>query len=76
MDMKFSNTTLQHTKLEGTQRVHISAKYTIMLRCTRLHVYIRASLVMDVRSRRLPTIMTSSIMTACSGVQKIHWKRC
>jgi len=42
--------------------------YTIMLWCSRLHVYIRASLVMYVRSRRMPTIMTSSIMTACSGV--------
>jgi len=37
-----------------------------MLWCTRLHVYIRASLVMDMRNRRLPTIMTSLIMTACS----------
>jgi len=55
-------------QLEGAQRVYISAKYTIMLWCTRLHVYICASLVMYVRSRRLPTIMTSSIMTACSGV--------
>jgi len=54
-------------KLEGAQRVHISAKYTIicyMLSCTRLHVYIRASLVMFVRSRRLPTIMTSSTFVA------------
>ena len=41
--------------------MHISAKYTIMLSCTRLHVYIRASLVMYVCSRRLPTIMTSSL---------------
>ena len=55
-------------RLEGAQRVHISAKYTIMLSRTRLHVYIRASLVIYVRSRRLPTIMTSSIMTACCGV--------
>jgi len=31
-------------KLEGTQRVHISAKYTIMLWCTRLHVNISTSL--------------------------------
>jgi len=37
-------------ELEGTQRVHISAKYTIMLWCTRLHVYIRACLVMYVCS--------------------------
>jgi len=39
-----------------------------MLWSTRLHVYIRASLVMYVCSRRLPTIITSSIMTACHGV--------
>jgi len=39
-----------------------------MLWCTRLHVYIRASLVMYVCSRCLPTITTSLIMTACSGV--------
>jgi len=37
--------------------VHISTKYMIMLSCTRLHVYIRASLVMYVYSRRLPTII-------------------
>jgi len=37
------------------------AKYMIMLSCTRLYVYIRASLVMYVRSRCLPTIMTSSL---------------
>jgi len=41
--------------------VHISAKYTIILWCTRLHVYIRTSLVLNVCSRRLPTIMTSLI---------------
>jgi len=41
--------------------VHISTKYTIMLSRTRLHVYICASLVMSVRSRCLPTIMTSSL---------------
>jgi len=34
--------------LEGAQRVHISAKYTIMLWCTRLYVYISTSLVMYV----------------------------
>jgi len=40
-----------------------------MLWCTRLHVYIRASiLVMYVCTRRLPTIMTTSITTACSDV--------
>jgi len=60
----------QKWKLEGAQRVHITAKYTIMLWCTRLHVYVRASLVMNVCSRRLPTIISSSIMTACSGVCK------
>jgi len=48
--------------------MHISAKYTIMLWCRRLHVYIRASLVMYVCSRRVPTIMTSLIMTACCGI--------
>ena len=53
--------THQHKhKLEGAQRVHISAKYTI-ISCTRLHVYIRASLVMYVRSIRLRTTMTSSL---------------
>jgi len=31
-------------ELEGVQRMHISAKYTIMLWCTRLHVYISTSL--------------------------------
>jgi len=35
--------------LEGIQRVHMPAKYTIILSCTRLHVYIHASLVMYVR---------------------------
>jgi len=45
--------------------VHISAKYTTMLSCTRLHVYIRASIVMYVRSRRLPTIITSSFRARC-----------
>jgi len=68
---ELSCSTARHSvqiKLEGAQRVHISAKYTIMLWSTRLHVYIRASLVMYLRSRRLPMIMTSSITTACSGV--------
>jgi len=55
-------------QLEGTQRVHISAKYTIMLWCTRLHVYIRTSLIMYVRTRRMLTILTLSIMMACSGI--------
>jgi len=53
---------------EGAQRVHISAKYMILLWCTRLHVYISTSLVMYLRSRRLPMIMTSSIMTVCCGI--------
>jgi len=39
-------------KLEGAQRVHMSAEYTIMLSCTRLHVYIRTSLVMYLRVQR------------------------
>jgi len=42
--------------------VHISTKYTIMLSFTRLHVYIHASLVLYMHSRRLPTIMTSSAL--------------
>jgi len=63
-----SLSTDHNNKLEGAQRVHISAKYTIMLWCTRLHVYVRTSLVMNVCSRCLPTIMTSSIMMACSGM--------
>jgi len=50
-------------QLEGAQRVHISAKYTIMLWCTRLHVYISTSLIMYLHSRRLLMIMTSSITT-------------
>ena len=61
---------------EGAQTVHISTKYTIMLSCTRLHVYIRASLIMYVRSRRLPTIMTSSLHGVLWRVRKIHRKRC
>jgi len=57
--------------------VHISAKYTIMLSCTRLHVYIRASLVTYARSRRLPTIMTSSLHARRAvALRKIHQKRC
>jgi len=52
-----------------------------MLWFTRLHVYISTSLVMYLRSRRLPMIMTSSITLACCGVTagmcgKIHLKRC
>jgi len=39
----------------------ISTKYTIVLSCTHLHVYIRTSLVMYMHSRRMPTIMTSSL---------------
>ena len=42
-------------------RVHISTKYTIILSCTRLHVYIRASLVMYMHSRCQLMIMTSSL---------------
>jgi len=48
-------------KLEGAQRVHISAKYMIMLWCTRLHVYISTPLCTCAAS--LPMIMTSSITT-------------
>jgi len=63
--------------LEGAQRVHMSTKYMIMLSCTRLHVYIRVSLVMCVRSRRLPTIMTSSLhawlAVACAEVHRKWW---
>jgi len=64
-------------KLEGVQRVHISAKYTIMSSCTHLHIYIHASLVMYMRSRRLPTITTSSLH-ACMlwHVWKIYRKWC
>jgi len=64
---------LQALQLEGAQRVHISAKYTIMLWCTRLHVYISTSLL---RSRRLPMIMTSSITTAVAWLacrEKFIW---
>jgi len=65
-------------KLEGAQRVHISAKYTIMLwghtrwvtrwvmyTSTHLHTRLHSNVC---GSRFLPMIMTSSIMTACCGV--------
>ena len=45
---------------------------------TSIHVYICTSLVMYVRSRRLPMLMTSSLHArrAVWHVQKIHRKRC
>jgi len=56
--------TRRHSESAYIRQVHDN----VTLWCTRLHIFICASLVMDVCSRRLPTIMTSSIMTACSGV--------
>jgi len=66
--MQRDRATCHKYKLEGTQRVHISAKYTIMLWCTRLYVYISTALIIYLRSRRLPMIMTSWITTAWCGV--------
>jgi len=57
--------------LEGAQRVHISAKYMIMLSRSRLNIYIRASLVMYRCSRCLPTIITSSV--ACAENPALSW---
>ena len=65
-------------ELEGAQRVYISTKYTIMLWCTRLHVYISTSLVMYLRSRRLPNdvIDNDGVLWRHWHVRKIHRKRC
>jgi len=65
---------INSTTRRRLESAYIRQVYTIMLWCTRLHVYIRASLVMYMRSRRLPMIMTSSIMTACCGVTGVCGK--
>jgi len=60
VDSEPKKRTSTKVKLEGAQRVHISAKYTIMYTSTRLHKH----LPMYLHSRHLPMIMTSSIMPA------------
>jgi len=62
-DTQISNITRRRSESAYICQVHDNV---IMYTSTRLHI--RASLVMYVHSRCLPTIMTSSIMTACCGV--------
>jgi len=62
-----------HLQLEGAQKVHISAKYTIMLSCTCLHVYIHASLVMYVRVHRWKSAREHCLIQASLGSSRTVW---
>jgi len=51
----------------------MSAKYTIMLSCTRLHIYIRASLVMCVRMQRRKSARKHCLIQASLGSSRTDW---
>ena len=69
------------SKLEGAQRVHISTKYTIMLWCTRLHVYIsttQCTCAVDASPANDNDVINNDGcgVTGVFLCGKIHLKRC